>query len=64
LNPDQFAYMGGILKNYDSRLLDAGGTSDQRSPAGLAIKEHRPERVAERSKEKQFSMDQDCGKKI
>ncbi len=23
-----FAYMGGILKNYDSRLLDAGGTSD------------------------------------
>jgi len=25
---DLFAYMGGILKNCESRLLDAGGTSD------------------------------------
>src|SRR6266566_4876340 len=28
VEPDLFAYMGGILKNYESRLLDAGGTSD------------------------------------
>jgi len=25
---DLFAYMGGILKNHQSRLLDAGGTDD------------------------------------
>jgi len=28
VEPDLFAYMGGILKNCESRLLDAGGTSD------------------------------------
>jgi putative transposase len=28
VEPDLFAYMGGILKNQGSRLLDAGGTSD------------------------------------
>ena len=28
IEPELFAYMGGILKNYESRLLDAGGTSD------------------------------------
>ncbi len=28
VEPDLFAYIGGILKNYQSRLLDAGGTSD------------------------------------
>jgi putative transposase len=28
IEPELFAYMGGILKNYDSRLLDAGGTED------------------------------------
>jgi hypothetical protein len=26
IEPELFAYMGGILKNYESRLLDAGGT--------------------------------------
>ncbi|PWT90042.1 MAG: hypothetical protein C5B55_10325 [Blastocatellia bacterium] len=28
VEPDQFAYIGGILKNHGSRLLDAGGTRD------------------------------------
>ena len=28
MEPDLFAYIGGILKNHQSRLLDAGGTSD------------------------------------
>ena len=28
VEPELFAYIGGILKNNDSRLLDAGGTSD------------------------------------
>jgi REP element-mobilizing transposase RayT len=28
IEPELFAYMGGILKNKDSRLLDAGGTAD------------------------------------
>lgn len=28
IEPDLFAYIGGILKNNESRLLDAGGTSD------------------------------------
>src|SRR5438034_11762719 len=28
IEPELFAYMGGILKNYESRLLAAGGTSD------------------------------------
>ena len=26
--PELFAYIGGILKNHESRLLDAGGTAD------------------------------------
>ena len=28
VEPDLFGYIGGILKNNESRLLDAGGTSD------------------------------------
>lgn len=28
VEPGLFAYIGGILKNHESRLLDAGGTSD------------------------------------
>src|SRR5947199_5972823 len=28
IEPELFAYVGGILKNYESRLLDAGGTAD------------------------------------
>ena len=28
LEPELFAYIGGILKNQNSRLLDAGGTAD------------------------------------
>ena len=28
IEPEWFAYMGGILKNQNSRLLDAGGTAD------------------------------------
>jgi putative transposase len=28
IEPELFAYMGGILKNYESRLLEVGGTSD------------------------------------
>jgi REP-associated tyrosine transposase len=28
VEPDLFAYIGAILKNNESRLLDAGGTSD------------------------------------
>ena len=28
IEPELFAYVGGILKNHDSRLLDAGGTAD------------------------------------
>ncbi len=28
VEPELFAYMGEILKNHDSRLLEAGGTSD------------------------------------
>ena len=28
IEPELFAYMGGILKNYESRLLDPGGTAD------------------------------------
>jgi REP element-mobilizing transposase RayT len=28
IEPELFAYMGGILKNHESRLLDAGGTTD------------------------------------
>ena len=28
IEPELFAYMGGILKNHKSRLLDAGGTAD------------------------------------
>jgi len=28
IEPELFAYVGGILKNHESRLLDAGGTSD------------------------------------
>ena len=28
VEPDLFAYIGGILRNHQSRLLDAGGTCD------------------------------------
>jgi REP element-mobilizing transposase RayT len=28
IEPELFAYMGGILNNHESRLLDAGGTAD------------------------------------
>jgi len=28
VEPDLFAYIGGILRNHQSRLLDAGGTRD------------------------------------
>src|SRR5258705_4540047 len=28
IEPELFAYIGGILKNHESRLLDAGGTFD------------------------------------
>jgi len=28
IEPELFAYIGGILKNHESRLLNAGGTSD------------------------------------
>src|SRR5262249_6572848 len=28
IEPEVFAYMGGILNNHESRLLDAGGTAD------------------------------------
>lgn len=28
IEPELFAYIGGILKNHESRLLDAGGTED------------------------------------
>ena len=28
IEPELFAYVGGILKNHDSRLLDVGGTAD------------------------------------
>lgn len=28
IEPELFAYMGGILKNHESRLLDAGGIAD------------------------------------
>jgi len=28
IEPELFAYMGGILKNHESRLMDAGGTAD------------------------------------
>ena len=28
VEPDLFAYIGGILRNHQSRLLDAGGTHD------------------------------------
>src|SRR6185503_4866464 len=28
IEPELFAYMGGILKHNESRLLDAGGTAD------------------------------------
>ncbi len=28
IEPELFAYIGGILKNNESRLLDAGGTTD------------------------------------
>ena len=28
IEPELFAYVGGILKNHESRLLEAGGTAD------------------------------------
>jgi len=28
IEPELFAYIGGILKNHESRLLEAGGTTD------------------------------------
>lgn len=28
IEPELFAYVGGILKNHESRLLDPGGTAD------------------------------------
>lgn len=28
VEPELFAYIGGILKNHDSRLMEAGGTAD------------------------------------
>src|SRR5258705_10322629 len=28
IEPELFAYMGGILRNHESRLMDAGGTAD------------------------------------
>ena len=28
IEPELFAYIGGIVKNHESRLLDAGGTAD------------------------------------
>lgn len=28
IEPELFAYIGGILKNHESRLMDAGGTAD------------------------------------
>ena len=56
VEPDLFAYMGGILKNYESRLLDAGGTSDH---VHLLVSQSK--NIA---KEKQFDMDQDCRKEI
>ncbi len=39
IEPELFAYIGGILKNNESRLLDAGGTSDHVHL--LAIKDDR-----------------------
>ena len=28
VEPELFAYVGGILRNHESRLIDAGGTAD------------------------------------
>ena len=28
IEPELFAYMGGILRTHESRLLDTGGTAD------------------------------------
>ena len=62
IEPELFAYIGGILKNHESRLLDAGGTARSRSLAHIAIKEHCAQRVAKGREERQFLMDQDKGK--
>jgi putative transposase len=29
IEPELFAYVGGILKNHESQLIDAGGNADQ-----------------------------------
>ena len=43
IEPELFAYIGGILKNHESLLLDAGGTADHAE--GLAaFREKRPPR--------------------
>ena len=43
VEPDLFNYMGGILKNYSSLLLAAGGTQRPRAFASLAVKKHSTE---------------------
>ena len=60
IEPELFAYMGGILKAYESRLLDAGRTSDHVHLLVLAIEEHCLGQVAERTETRQFLMNQVC----
>ena len=63
VEPELFAYMGGILKNCESRLLDAGGTSDH---VHLLVSQSKKIALSALMKElkKSSSADQDCGKKF
>ncbi len=40
IEPHLFAYMGGILRNNNSRLLTAGGTADHVHLLVFSIQEH------------------------
>ena len=64
IEPELFANMGGILKNQNSRLLDAGGTADHCASADIAIEECLAEFLDERPKEGQFLVDQNEGSRV
>jgi hypothetical protein len=64
IEPELFAYVGGILKNNESRLLDAGGTFDH---VHLLISQSKNIALSsfnEGCEERQLFMDKDKRKRI
>jgi REP element-mobilizing transposase RayT len=64
IEPELFAYIGGILRNNKCCLLDAGGTSNHVHLIGFPVKECGSKFVDEGCEEKQFLMDQNKGSRI